>query len=332
MPEETLVEAAPSVATENIPEIPRSGTSEYAQWRLDGTLPEKKQPEPADSATAEEPTERAGAEPATQQEKPRRKPDAEARIKSLTDRIKQLESQQGSSAKETPAESSPAKPATQKQQFDQKEPTTEDKNADGTPRFTTYEEYTKALARWEIRQEMAEQRRQDSMQAQQRELDTKVSDARARYGDQLDAVLAPTVTRIMGDASVVPTIKAMLNDSDVLPDLLYTLGSDQKALDNFLKMPPGKQIRYLAALESGIQTELSTSTRNDKGQFAKTAETPAKRGPESAPEPPLEIGNRGRATDEPTRALKAIESGDTNAFRAWKQAEDRKAMARRRGA
>src|ERR1700743_574791 len=89
-------EATPSVATvvDSAPiEIPRSGTPEYAKWRVDGTLPTPKAaPAPADTSK-ETTTENAGEaeSPQKTQEKQRaRKPDAEHRIGELTRELKQL--------------------------------------------------------------------------------------------------------------------------------------------------------------------------------------------------------------------------------------------------
>lgn len=339
MDEQTAV-AAPSAA-EVIPEIPKSGTQEYAQWRLSGELPEKpsSEPKPAEPAPADaekdQTTETAGAEPAKPQER-RRKPDAEARIKQLNDELKRVRTEldEVRRPKTTQAESSPARPA-QPQTYQEWrktfKPTVWMDSYIKTNPEATWEDANAAMADHlgDVRDTFKEREMTAKQQASQ--LQSKVDDARTRYGDQLDGILAPTVSRILSEQSVSPTVKAMLNDSEVLPDLVFTLGSDSEALNSFLKMAPGKQIRYVAALEAGIQAELSKSPeRNNKGQFQPP---PVKRGPESAPEPPIEIGHRGTGSlDESERALQAAQRGDTNAFRKWKQAEDRKALARRRGA
>jgi len=347
MENETVV-AAPSAEQPSL-EIPRSGTPEYADWRITGKLPEKKsEPKPAETASAdaakEQTTEPAGAEPAKQQET-RRKPDAEHRIKQLTDELKQVRTEldEVRRPKPTQAEPSPARP--QVEQPTRPKPTLETKNDDGILKYGTYEDYIEDLADWKAEQRWVANQREQAARQQAAQLQSKVDDARARYGDQFDGVLAPTVNRIQskadaatgltsyGDQPVSTAVKAMLNDSDVLPDLIFTLGSDAEGLASFLKMAPGKQIRYIAALEAGIQAELSKPARQPDGKFAAQTEPPAKRGPESAPEPPIEIGHRGGGSmDESQRALQAAERGDVNAFRSWKQAEDRKALARRRGA
>lgn len=353
MDTQTAAEATPSVATESTPEIPRSGTAEYAQWRIDGTLPEKKQSQPAESTPADASKETISdnaPEPETGKstQETRRKPGAEARIGELTSRVKQLERdlEEARRPKTTQAESSTAKSApTQPQNYREWRKTFKpskwvEKYGQENPE-ATYEDATAACA--DFQADVRDQFRQIEQQrdSQTKELNSKVTDARARYGEKFDEVVWPTLNTIVTDSGVNPNVKAMLNDSDVVTDLLFTIGSDQKTLNDFLSMAksqPGKALRYLAVVENGIIEELSTgkSGRNERGQFtsSKSEETvaPAKRGPENAPEPPIEIGSRGSGPmDESARALSAAGRGDPNAFRQWKKAEDAKEMRRRRG-
>lgn len=345
--DEPTVVAAPSAA-ESQPslEIPKSGTPEYAQWRISGELPEKKSepksadPAPADAGKDQTTDDRAdSAAKPTQEQKSKRRPDIETRFKQYTDRIDRLEREleEARRTKSTQAEPSPAKPAQPQTYQDWRKTFKATEWMNGfiaqNPE-ATWEDANAAMADHlgDVRESFRE--REQTARQQATQLQSKVDDARTRYGDQFDEVLKPTVSRIMSEQSISPTVKALLNDSDVLPDVIFTLGSDQASLDSFLRMAPGKQIRYIAALEAEIQAELSKpASRNDKGQFATEKPAPAKRGPESAPEPPIEIGHRGTASlDESERALQATQRGDANAFRSWKQAEDRKALARRRGA
>src|SRR5271165_3274772 len=116
---DVAVEAALSAAqishSEPI-EIPRAGTQEYAEWRLSGTLPDK--PKPAETAPADKLKEATSdtataPEPVKQETKPesRRKPDAEARIRELTEESRRLRAEldEARKPKKTEAESSPAR-------------------------------------------------------------------------------------------------------------------------------------------------------------------------------------------------------------------------------
>src|SRR6202795_1088447 len=300
MTEQSTVAAASSPAAETI-ELPRSGTSEYAEWRMTGEIPEKPQPKPAAPATADTdkgPTSDAGeSETPRQQEHTSKGKNAESRIKELIAENKRLKAAQAEAPR---SQAQPVQQQPQPQQYTRPKPTAEDKGQDGKPKYTTYEDFVEELADWKAEQRMAAQQWQQASQNQQRELNTKVEDARTRY-ENFDEVLQPTLTAIVSDQSVSPSVKAMLNDSEVLPDLIFTIGSDAKELQAFLKMArnePGKALRYVAHVESLIQEELaqssSSAARNGNGQFVKPTPTaPVKRGPESAPDPPLEVGSRG---------------------------------------
>jgi hypothetical protein len=346
-------QAAPSTATETTVstdnqtfDIPRSGTPEYDEWRNTGNLPEKDKPkteeaassDPSKEATSEEAPE---SEPGKHTQESRRKPGAEARIGELTSRVKQLEKDLEDARRpkqETKADPSPAKPANYQEWRKEFRPAKWIEEYASQNPEASYEEANAAMADHlaDVRDQFRNFEQQQN--AQQQSLNAKVNEARARYGERFDEVLQPTLNTIVSDAGVNPNVKAMLNDSDVIADLIYTLGSDSATLAKFLSMAksePGKAIRYLAVVENGIIEELSKNTaRNDKGQFSSEKETPApaKRGPESAAEPPISIGNRGAGTmDESERAFQAIGRGDAKATRAWLDAENAKDLRRHRG-
>jgi hypothetical protein len=355
MSEKTAV-AAPSAAEETTFEIPRSGTPEYANWRDKGVFPEKETPAVADSASAdtskETTSDDAADSAASTPQETRRKPEVEARFKKLTDeknaRIAQLERdlEKARRPKTTPAESSPAKPA-QPQTYQEwrkafKPTQWSQEYAKANPE-ASYEDGMAAMSDYldEVRSQFrsAEQ----AQQAQFRELDAKTADAKSRYGEKFDPIKEATLKAIVPNQKIPMFIKTMLGGSEVLPDLIFVLGEKPEELAKFVAMAernPGEAARYIARTEHLIREELSAKAspegetgRNERGQFtAKEPTAPAKRGPESAPEPPIEIGNRGSGSmDESERALKAAMNGDTKAVGAWLRAENAK-DARRRGA
>jgi len=345
-------QAAPSVAVVEAPiEIPRSNTPEYAEWRNTGNLPEKKSPQ-AESAPAEETKPDDSVDSATKeaQEKSKRRPDVEERFKQLTDKHKQemdslrakLDELSRPKDEKQVESSTPKAPQTYNEWRKDFKPTQWiEKYAKDHP-TESYEDATAAMADHlgDVRDQFRAIEQQRS--SQHKELNDKVGAARERYGDKFDEVLAPTVTKIMSDAGVNPNVKAMLNDSDVLPDLVFTIGSDQATLDKFMKLSkenPGQALRYIAKVELDIQSELAKGKETTEvprdaatGKFTKPAEIPAKRGPESAPEPPIEIGSRGTGTlDDSERALKDMELGDPKAFRRYMEAENARDLRKRRG-
>ena len=329
-------QAAPSTAVETPLEIPRSNTPEYTEWRTSGKLPEKKTEAPAnaDTAPADKPKEASSeiAPPpeAEKQQASKRQPEIEARFKKLTDEIKRLsgELEETRKPKESKAESTPAprnyqewkasfSPSKWIEQYTAQNPS------------ASYEDAVDAMS--EFKADAREYFR--SAETKQRELVEKfqkdLADVQGRYED-FESIQASTMDAIM--APEVPEyIRDMFRDSEVQMDLVYVIGENAEELDKFAKLvktSPSKAARYVTRIEDGILSKRSAkpnaeveTPRNESGQF-----TPAKRGPESAAPPPIEIGSRGGAvTDESEHALKA---GD---FRAFKEAEDRKEIARRRG-
>ena len=276
--------------------------AEFSKYRTDGELPERFKadnpavPAPAATPKAEDVEEEAALESApddTQELKPK----TAKRIQQLLAKTKELERQLAEKKDAKPTEPSTA-PAVQSQQG---EPTPEDKKADGTPKFNTYEEYTKALARWEVRQELAEQKREQDQREANKALQGKLDEARERY-DDADDVIFPT-SKAINEAQIPPFVKDIFGQSDVFVDLCYVVGSDPKALADFISLAqtnPRAAIGKVYEYERGIKEELS-KTRDDKG----TAPEPPKT---KAPKPPSPVsGASSRAFDVSDESLSADE-------------------------
>lgn len=296
------------------------------EFRKTGELPTAEPPktEEAVPSTEIEPvvdgTTQVEEKPAQEPKKPqeRRRPDAEARIKQLTDRIKELE------ASSTPKVETP-KPIEVKQteaQSTRPKPTAEDKDDKGNPKYTTYEDFVEDLADWKGEQRDAKNQRESQQQAQQREFTSKVNEAKARYGDKFDEFVAPAVNAILGDQSISGVVKTMLNESEVLPDLMYTIGGDATELAKFVKMAtnePGKALRYIALTESLIREELDGATKPS------TEAAPVKTLTQ-APRPPAEVGGRAASPGDALEA--AAKAGD---FRSFKAEATRRQLAKLKG-
>ncbi len=327
MPEDAAV-AAPS-AVEETPAViemdPARGAlvdltpEQRTEYKKTGTLPKPEAPAAsqsdkpeADAGTTQEHTDKGKA----------KKPTADERIAQLEATIEKIRA--GKERKTEPA--AVAEPPKQQAQAPQNyqdwrktfKPTEwVTKYAQDNPQ-ASYEDAQAAMSdfldevRGNFRQATEQQR---SMQA---ELNTKVSEARQRYGDKFDEVLNPTLNTIVSSQQVAVVVKQLINESEVLPDLLFTLGSSQEELNKFLAMPPGKQARYIALTESLIREEL-------EGKEKPKAEPPAK--PQtSAPRPPAEVG--GRAASPGDAAESAVKSGN---YRAASAEWTRQAVARMKG-
>jgi hypothetical protein len=297
------------------------------EFRATGELPKTQtKPKTEEAAPSSETpkVESAGeAETPDKQEHVERKPKQTAaeRIAELKATIAKIE--KGAGIK-TEAESSPAKPEAKPQvvepQYTRPKPKPEGNGPDGKP-YATYEDYIEDLSDWKGEQRDAKNQRESKQQAQAKEFNAKVEEARTRY-ENFDEVVQPTATAINMDAGISPVIKELLSESDVLPDILFTLGSDPAELAKFVKMAretPGKALRYIALTESLITEELEGKAT------PKAEETPAK--PKThAPRPPSEVGGKAAA---PPDALES--AAKANDFRSFKAEATRRALAKMKG-
>lgn len=329
MAEQTITAAPSAVEAEDVFRGETPTLAEYARYRTDGELPERfkkaeTQAEAASATSEGEQPESAGESeaPEDQQEKPKPHLTAEQRIAQLRSTVERLwqqdepdtikiaqlettidkiEQRSGKSRKTAPAPVAQPQQQAQTQQqpqYTHPKPTIEDKNPDGTAKFATYEDYVEALGRWSAKEERATWEREDAIKQQQREIGEKIADARQRYED-FDEVAVPAINEIVSAQSVSPAAKAMLNDSDVLPDLAYVIGGDAQTLEDFLKMPPGKQLRYIAVTEALIKGEL----KDDESGSEASAKPPAKQ-QTAAPKPPSPVsGGSSRAFDVSDESL-----------------------------
>lgn len=310
MDNETVVAASSPVEAADPFKGEQVSMSEFHKYRTDGELPERFKPaEDAGSAPAETSKETEteidgeSETPKTEQEKAERKPKptAEERIAQLESTIEKI--RKGAGLEKTQAESSPAKsePAAQQPPPTRPKPTADDTNQDGTPKFSTYEDFVEDLADWKAEQREVKTKREQQQEAQVKSFNAKVEEARGRY-ENFDDVMQPAVDAIVNDAKVSPVVKQMLDDSDVLPDLMFTIGSDPAELAKFVKMAkenPGKAIRHIALTESLIAKEL-------EGKSA--GEVPPAKPKTQAPKPPSPVGGASsRAFDVSDESLSAEE-------------------------
>ena len=349
---ETETQAAPSTATATL-ELPAAGSAEYAEWRATGNL--KETPKPTETATVETPkgatTEpdkakpAPGTEPGTNKQETRRKPGAEARIGELTAEIKQLRQQltEAGTKQPTKAEPSPAKPATYQDWRKSFKPTEWTNSYVKENPNATWEDAQAALA-----DHMADRREEfratEQQIAQQRQtVGQKLTEARQRYQD-FDSVAHPVVKEML-KPDIPRVIFDVMNNSPVLADLLYVIGGDEASKQDFLdacRTNPSKALRVALLMEQDIVKELekgksASTARNENGQFkSEVKAAPAKKGPEVAPAPPIEINHRGGGSMDESETLASkmargeeLTPAETRRFFA---AENRKDFARRRGA
>jgi len=302
MPEETVV--AESSAADDVFGGQQPTLDEYNSYRQSGELPERFKPaEPAESATADEPEEKAepeGDEPETEpesdpeeaQEQPQK--GAEKRIKQLLAKTKELERQL---AEKQGAKTDP--PPAQPQQTTRTKPTAEDRDDKGNPKYTTYEDFVEDLADWKAEQRVETAKREQAQQEAQKALKATLDEARTRYEDA-DDVIFPAAKAI-NEAQIPAAVKEVFAGSDLFIDLCYVVGSDPDELKKFISLAqnnPRAAIGKVFEYERGIKEELSPK-RDDKGKFA--APEPKKT---NAPKPPSPVGGAStRAFDVSDESL-----------------------------
>jgi hypothetical protein len=280
---------------------------EYNSYRQSGVLPARFKPaEPAESApadTPEETEEAEGDEPETEpesdpeeaQEQPPKGSGAEKRIKQLLAKTKELEAQLAGKQDVKP-ESSPA-PQTQPTR---PKPTVDDKNPDGTPKYTDWDTYNEDFVDWKAEQKVAEYKREQAQQEALKALNSTLEKARERY-DDADEVIFPAAKTI-NEAKIPQAVKEVFAGSDLFIDLCYVVGSDPDELKQFVALAqsnPRAAIGKVFEYERGIREELS-KPRDDKGKFTAAPETKKT----SAPKPPSPVGGgSSRAFDVSDESL-----------------------------
>ncbi len=318
MADQTVGAASSAAEVEDVFRGEAPTLAEYAHYRQSGELPARFKPETTETADSEpadapeETVESEGDEPESEPEsdpeeaqEPPQKPltGAEKRIKQLLAEKKELQRKLEATAKQdVKPESSTAQPVAQPKTYQEWRNTF--KPAQWIEDFAkknpeaTYEDANAAMADHlgDVREAFRDRAQAEARQ--RAEIDSKVEEARSRYED-FDDVIQPTLKAVLENEKISPTVKAMLNDSDVLPDVLYALGTGED-LDKLAKLPPGKQVRYMAALEAGIIEEFAGGE--------KKAEKAPEKPKTNAPKPPSPVtGASSRAFDVSDESLSAEE-------------------------
>lgn len=310
MAEETQAASSPA-EVEDVFKGQNVSMAEFQKYRTDGELPERFKPaaesEPADTPEetdkpeGEEPKTEPESDPDEEQEQPQK--GAEKRIKQLLAKTKELERKLAEKTDVKP-EPSTAKPETV--QYAHPKPTADDKKQDGTPRFSTYEDFVEALGKWAAKEERITWEREQKQEQAQTALKSKLDEARARYADA-DDVIFPANQAIQ-DAKIPLVVKEVFAQSEHFVDLCYVVGSDPDELKKFISLAqsnPRAAIGKVFEYERGIQEELSKTetARDDRGKF--TAPEAKKT---SAPKPPSPVGGTSsKAFDVSDDSLSADE-------------------------
>jgi len=278
---------------------------EFSRYRESGELPERFKPtevvdapEQTVEPEAEEPEPEPDSEPEESQE-PKGK-GAEKRIKQLLAEKKAAEARAEELARKLaekqdvkPPESSPAQRA---------KPTIDDKNPDGSPKYTDWDAYNEDFVDWKAEQKMAEYKREQAKQEAQRTFESQMSEVRTRYEDA-DAVIAPAI-KALNEAKLPQAVTEVFGTSPQFFDLCYEVGSDPEKMEKFISLArtnPREALKQVFLSEDKLVRQ-----RDEKGKFiSKEAPEPKKT---TAPKPPAPVGGAStRSFDVSDDSLSADE-------------------------
>jgi hypothetical protein len=313
MPTDTTQAASSPAEVVDVFQGQQPTMSEYSQYRATGEVPERFKPEevqPTDAPeeTAEVPEDEDpenAPEPdpeEKQQEPPAKVSPAQKRILQLLAEKKDLERKLAATAKQdAKPDSSTVQPSqpTQPQNYQDyrkafKPSQFIEEYAKANP-DASYEDANAAMADhlYEVRKHF--DKIEERVQTETKALNAKVEEAKERY-ENFDEIKDTFLGKVLGDKGMplIPLpVLAIINDSDVLADLIYTLGSDEKATADFVKLAqsnPNQAIRHIARLEVGIQDELKSGTagktESEKAPVVKKTQAP------KPPEPVSGVSSR----------------------------------------
>ena len=333
-------------STATVPDPETFSPKEHYEWRKTGKFPEPKTADPAPAkeanqdqsqdqsqVTAEgENKDASPAKPAPesapepQKETRRRGTPAEERVRELLsdrkfdrERIADLERQLAHRTT-APNSASPTEPQAQPASIPPK-PKWEDLDDKGQRKYATYDDFLEARDEWNARKIRAEVKDEQQRDAQLAEFKRSVDEGRQRYKD-FDSIVAPTAQTIMSDQQIPAAVKDFLGKSAYCVDIAYTLGTDHKALADFLQTAranPYAAFRKIMVLEQVIAQELG------KSKPASSEAAPSPKKITAAPAPAREVGGKGTGPADAVEA--AVKDGDMEAYSREQNARD---LARRR--
>jgi len=172
------------------------------------------------------------------------------------------------------------------------QPATPQPATTGAPKiddFPTYEDYRQAATRWEIRQELNQEREKENQTKAQREAQALQETWKQRESKAMDKIddyeEVADLNRLRREGALSPAMAQAVIGSEYGPELLYALGKDTGRAREIANMPPAMQILELGIIAAGF-----------KAQPAQTRPT------SNAPTPITPItGGKGTGTVDPAK-------------------------------
>ncbi len=163
-------------------------------------------------------------------------------------------------------------------------------SAQGAPKetdFDDYDQYQRALVRYEVRQEIEAEKRQQETVAKTKTFEERVGQAREKFADYDSVVFDPSLR-------ITPQMAEVIKDSDVGPEVAYHLGTNTSEAARIAALPPLRQAVELGKIEDRLiaaKTEPKTP--------------PAPRNP--PPAPPKTVSGLSAGLNKPAGELSMAE-------------------------
>ena len=131
------------------------------------------------------------------------------------------------------------------------------------------DDYHEKVATYTAAAAVAADRQQRAAEAQQQVLAQKLTDAKARYGDETPATIGRATDSIINGEGVHLVVKEIVGESvaaGIGVDVLYVLGSKPEELASFIELAksnPGAAIRKFVLLEDLTKQELPRAPESD---------------------------------------------------------------------
>ena len=139
----------------------------------------------------------------------------------------------------------------------------------GAPRiddFPTYEDYRQAATRWEIKEELRQERERENQTNAQREATRKASDWKARESKAMDSIPdyeeVADLNRLQREGALNQAMAQAVLESDHGPQLLYALSKDIDTARRLANLPPAKALLELGRMEAQYYITPSRQTTN----------------------------------------------------------------------
>jgi hypothetical protein len=268
------------------------------------------EPEPAPAPVAEPaPVAKVSKRQAHINELTRKAAEADRRAADLAAKIAAIEARTAPKA-EPVAE--PAKPATPVADPKDPEPTEAD--------YDDYSAFTRALARWEVRQFRREEEAAAEAKAAQDAERTRVEASVTSFNawvDRREAFVAQHPARAQALSDFLATLVTgtpigdAILDSDVGPELADYLASNPTEAERIARLAPISALRALGKLEASLSPTHASARAQPAAKLVTTA-----------PAPPMTLASR--TADPADRVAAAVARGDYSTFELE---ENRKALA-----